>query len=134
VTIDNSNCDNDVKELKFKLVCKFTVRKTDQTIEIKDYYQQVDRFPGVQAGQKVKRMCPIEFPSTEDLTYPARIHPDQHQFGLLPCSYVGKTIAIEYFLKCFIKHDAWNDFGEGKFVILPIQLDYCFKEKKSKIA
>jgi hypothetical protein len=36
-------------------------------------------------------------------------------------------------LKCFIKHEAWNDFGEGKFVILPIQLDNPFAEQQSKI-
>jgi hypothetical protein len=42
VEIDNSNCDKNVKEVKFKLVCKFTVRTV------------VDP-----ARQKYKNVCPI---------------------------------------------------------------------------
>ena len=27
-----------------------------------------------------------------------------------------------YNLICFVKHDSWNDFGEGKRVILPVKI------------
>ena len=50
--------------------------------------------------------------------------------GLMPCSFVGKIVAIEYFLKAYVKHDAWNEFGEGKFVVLPIKLTHPYVELK----
>jgi hypothetical protein len=29
---------------------------------------------------------------------------------------------VQYYLKCFVKHDAWNEFGQGKFVSQPIKI------------
>jgi hypothetical protein len=48
----------------------------------------------------------------------------------MPCSFVGKIVAVEYFLKAYVKHDAWNEFGEGKFVVLPIKLTHPYVELK----
>lgn len=49
---------------------------------------------------------------------------------MMPCSFVGKIIAVEYFLKAYVRHDAWNEFGEGKFVVLPIQITHPYVELK----
>ena len=37
-------------------------------------------------------------------------------------SVTGKLIEVSYTLKCFVKHDAWNEFGEGNVVSLPIKI------------
>lgn len=34
----------------------------------------------------------------------------------------GKLIHVAYTLKAFVKHDAWNEYGEGKVVSLPIKI------------
>ena len=35
-------------------------------------------------------------------------------------SMMGQIVSIWYELHVFIKHDAWNEFGEGNFVAFPI--------------
>lgn len=52
--------------------------------------------------------------------------------GFLPASFNGKIIAVEYFLKCFVKHKAISDFGEGKFCLFPITLNHAFAVLPSK--
>ena len=37
-------------------------------------------------------------------------------------SFQGKLISVTYTLKVYVKHEAWNNFGEGKFIVLPIKL------------
>lgn len=34
----------------------------------------------------------------------------------------GKLIDINYMLEIYIKHDAWNEWGKGKLVTLPIKI------------
>lgn len=36
------------------------------------------------------------------------------------CSFTGKLVRIEYTLEILVKHDAWNSWGEGKLISLPI--------------
>jgi hypothetical protein len=38
------------------------------------------------------------------------------------CSYSGKLFNIEFSLNVFVKHDSWNEFGEGNCVSLPIKI------------
>lgn len=40
----------------------------------------------------------------------------------LPCSFYGRNFSVVYNLICFVKHDSWNDFGEGKRVIMPVKI------------
>ena len=37
-------------------------------------------------------------------------------------SVAGKLLRVDYVLKVFVKHDSWNEFGEGKVVSLPIKI------------
>ena len=37
-------------------------------------------------------------------------------------SVTGKLVSITYTLKVFVKHDSWNEFGEGKVVSCPIRI------------
>ena len=38
------------------------------------------------------------------------------------CSVSGKLFTIAYELKAFVKHDAWNEFGEGNCVSCPVKI------------
>ncbi len=35
-------------------------------------------------------------------------------------SYCGNAITVEYYLSVYHKHDAWNEFGEGMLLKIPI--------------
>lgn len=37
-------------------------------------------------------------------------------------SWIGSVFKIEYFLKVFVKFNAWNSRGEGDLTILPIKI------------
>ena len=41
---------------------------------------------------------------------------------ILPSSVNGKLITVAYFLVFLVKHDAWNEFGEGNKVMFPIRI------------
>ena len=40
----------------------------------------------------------------------------------MPSSVTGKLISVSYELIFFIKHDAWNEFGQGHMVKHPIKI------------
>ena len=41
---------------------------------------------------------------------------------MLPSSVNGKLISVSYELVFFIKHDAWNEFGQGHKIVHPINI------------
>lgn len=49
----------------------------------------------------------------------ADLHPMLRSFS---SSFNGKIFSVSYVLKVFIKHDSWNEFGEGKVASLPIMI------------
>ena len=34
----------------------------------------------------------------------------------------GQLISISYTLRAYVKHDSWNEFGEGNCINLPIKI------------
>ena len=42
--------------------------------------------------------------------------------NLFSTSVQGQMFKVEYTLICYVKHDAWNDKGEGNYVKQPIQI------------
>jgi len=47
---------------------------------------------------------------------------DVHFMNQFTCSTKSKLIEVEYTLKGIIKHDCWNEFGEGYAVSCPIKI------------
>lgn len=41
---------------------------------------------------------------------------------VMSTSFHGRIIDVDYVLKLFVKHESWNEFGEGQAVSLPIQI------------
>lgn len=122
--IDNIECSKSVDKVKLKLYRRITTRTTvvfDPQVSINDCYVVKQNYGGCPAKQKSEIVCEFTFPTHEELSVDAksRLNIDQHH-GLLANSFSGKLFAVEYFLKAFIKYDAWNEFGEGRFVIFPI--------------
>ena len=40
----------------------------------------------------------------------------------LGSTFNGRLVNIEFFLNVFVKHDSWNEFGEGNCISIPIRL------------
>ena len=134
--IDNTGCSKKVDKVKVKLYRRITTRTTvifSPTVAVNDCYVVSQKFPGCPSKQKSEINVEFTFPTHEALNEDAkhRLHIDQ-QHCLLANSFSGKLFAVEYFLKAFIKYDAWNEFGEGRFVFFPIQLSHPqIREKAS---
>ena len=37
-------------------------------------------------------------------------------------SFFGQIVKVWYILKVFVKHDAWNEWGEGHVIEFPIKI------------
>jgi hypothetical protein len=51
--------------------------------------------------------------------------PMDEEWPLIRClsdSYKGIAFTITYSLRCFVKHDSWNEFGEGQGVEMPVRI------------
>lgn len=84
------------------------------------------KFPGCKEKETVERNYSIEIPliDTDSAPKPG-ISPLEEEWPILKTisnSIQGKLFQIEYSLKCFVKHDSWDAFGEGNCVEIPIKI------------
>lgn len=42
----------------------------------------------------------------------------------LPISYNGKLITTKYYIRVWVKYDAWNESGPGRDILVPVEI-YC---------
>ena len=76
------------------------------------------------AGQKDEREISFTLPDTDlckgdkyELSSAQKVtHKD------LSCSIEGKLLKVQYYLKVYVRHNAWNSFFDGKSVTIPIKL------------
>lgn len=128
VVIDNSNCSKDIKSVKFKLHRHYLGRSGDGWTTLGSNYLISKREPGCPAGQKIDKTFEIEIPSKDPTTTTSgmqagQMHPDDNlMLESFSTTVSGAIIQVAYTLKCFVKHDSWNEFGEGKVVSLPVKI------------
>lgn len=78
---------------------------------------------GCAAYTKVERSYALEIPFKDNFKGKLDIHADEQPIlDAFTTSVDGKLLKITYKLHCFIKHDSWNEFGEGNCVTLPIKI------------
>ena len=116
VITDNSQCSKDIKNFKFKLVRRYEGHADDyrNCEQIKDILNL--KFAGCRRGERTDRTFQMQIPTTEDYNHDALSKCQKEFHPLLPqmsTSFHGKLINIDYVLKLFVKHDSWNELGEG---------------------
>lgn len=80
-------------------------------------YVSVVKLPGCPAKTKIERDFEVDLPENNCSDFaPGQIK------ARPGASYSGKLFNIEYSLNVFVKHDSWNEFGEGNCVSLPIKV------------
>ena len=130
INIDNTDCKKDIKEIKIKLERIVSAVgdgriKTGERVEHIQYIGDF-RFGGLKAGHIFDNDVWCHFPD-EDLGYyqSMKIDLDKMERQILEsftCTTKCSVFEVKYLLRCFVKHDAWNDFGEGNFVEFPINM------------
>ena len=125
VICDNSACGKPIRSFKFKLHRHYKGHDDSHWTTTGSSYLIAHKEHGCPAGEKGDFAFKIVIP-TQD-TYQGdvvhKIHPDEIvMLKSFSTSVTGKLISVCYTLKCFVKHDAWNEFGEGNVVSLPIKI------------
>ena len=115
---DNSECRKAVKSFKFKVHQRYQVlnKKMNRTTQHQSYISVVKE-PGCPAKTREEREFEVELPDNICSDFA----PDQ-QKSRPGASYKGKLFQIEYSLLVFVKHDCWNELGEGNCISLPIKI------------
>ena len=60
----------------------------------------------------------------------------EYMIKRFPTSVHAEMFRVYYTLACYIKHDSWNDFGQGNCVILPIKITqkpFKIRAEKTKL-
>ena len=94
---------------------------------MKDEYIATVKFPGIKAKTKGETVMELTIPNFD--TGNDNLHKfvdldneDVRLMKAFTCSVQGKLFDIQYVLKFVIKHDCWNELGEGYAVTLPIKI------------
>jgi hypothetical protein len=124
IICDNSRCEKAVRGFKFKLHRKHLGKDNAQWATGHSTYVAVLKAPGCPAKTKVERTYEITIPTHDKHeTHIAHTHPDERvMLDAFTTSVQGQLINVQYTLRCYVKHDAWNEFGEGNCVTLPIRI------------
>lgn len=74
---------------------------------------------GIPAKSKCDKQFEIDLPQNNYSNYSV-----ESKFAeRCGATYSGKTFNIEYILRVYVKHDSWNEMGEGNFVSFPISIN-----------
>ena len=128
IICNNLKCDKAVKSFKLKIVRKYIGLDTRRMNATEDgAYLVQAKLPGCLAKCRIERDLEIDLPAP-DVMKPIPIwskeecmrqtrHPER-----VGTSQSGCIFNVDYVLNVFIKHDSWNEFGEGNCVAIPIKI------------
>jgi len=125
VVCDNSGCSKAVKSFKFKVhrAYKAFSHKKEHYSHAENYLSAIKE-AGCGAKSKVDKVFKISIPNHDPVREQYfETHPDEMQsLKDFSCSMQGGLFSVTYNLRVFVKHDSWNEFGEGNCLMLPIKI------------
>jgi hypothetical protein len=123
IACNNSACDKAVRSFKFKIHREFRATTGQNAITGEGYLHSVKE-KGCKAREMTEHIFKIKLPESDpEVDSLIKTYPDEEEsLGLLTPSISGGIFTIKYTLRVFVKHDSWNEFGEGKFFNLPIKI------------
>ena len=125
VIVDNSKCAKDIKSIKFKLHRHYVAKDAEGWQSVGSKYLATFKENGCKSGDKMEKIVEVPIPMQDECDNAAldKLTSDEKvMLKAFSMSVSGKLIQIAYTLKCFVKHDSWNEYGEGKVVSLPIKI------------
>lgn len=123
IACNNSACDKAVRSFKFKIHREFRAT-TGQGSLIGESYLHSVKEKGCKAREMTEHVFKIKVPEVDpEMDSLIKSHKDEEEsIRSLTPSISGGIFTIKYTLRVFVKHDSWNEFGEGKFFNLPIKI------------
>jgi len=129
IICDNSKCDKAVKSFKLKISRKSMANNTKQQMSaVQGCYITSKKLLWCKAKETVERILEIGLPMPDieqgRLTWDAgecnkkRAFPER-----VGATCAGRLITVEYNLLVFVKHDSWNEFGEGNCISIPLKVN-----------
>lgn len=123
IICDNTNCKKAVRGFKLKLHRHYVGKDNGAWSTSGASYISFLKAPGCPAKTKVEREYSIDIPTHDPVSNHNILGPDHQSLAnAFSTSVQGQLIMIGYTLRCYVKHDAWNEFGEGNCVRLPIKI------------
>lgn len=133
IICDNSKCKKAVQSFKFKLKRKITIEGVSKDLGIDmtqntttNTYLTSYKFTGCKGKETVERDFEIDIPAVDtDVAKKPGITLLEEEIPLLTTissSFSGRLFKVEYSLKFFVKHDSWDEFGEGTCVEMPVKI------------
>jgi hypothetical protein len=104
------------------------MNNADKVTTVQGGYLLTSKLPGCKAKERVERILAIELPPSDiqlgrvswDVAECNKKRPFPMRVG---STYSGRLFTIEYSLLVFMKHDSWNEFGEGNCISVPLKIN-----------
>lgn len=138
IKVDNSECKKDISGFKLKLLRNIQatslMSEGEKTNANHQKYISVFKDSEGVASQETKDIeIELEIPLIDDYhpeTYnelPTHLKENvtEETFPIMKAfssSFFGQIVKVWFTLKVFVKHDAWNEWGEGQSVDFPIKI------------
>jgi hypothetical protein len=136
VVCDNSKCNKAVRGFKFKLVRSYSARDSQGKGETSaEGYILQQKMPGIPAKTKAEKTFEIQIPELNKFEkFIPQWHPDERAMmdSFTPTTRAD-LFSVVYTLKAFVKHDSWNELGEGNCIEMPIRILQAHKHIVSAI-
>lgn len=94
-------------------------------LHVEEVYSLALKFPGCAAQEKTERTVELVIPHQQPINKIPEHASLQDQ--LIMANFLGtiqgRLLKIDYFVRVFVKHDAWNEFGQGNYVSFPVYIN-----------
>ena len=125
IVCDNSKCSKAVKSFKFKIYREVVGRTGNKkhSIDNEGYIFSVKE-KGCKGKDKVDRLIVFKLPQ-EDPEFKSPFHTTVDETSVrnsFTPSTISSVFQVSYTIRAFVKHDSWNEFGEGKYINYPIRI------------
>lgn len=119
IVCDNTKCEKAVKSFKFKLFRRYQcIHFPSRQVSHGAGYLFNNKEPGINGGEQIDKVFEVQLPENNFSSYKQ----DEKIVDRAGTSYVGNFYYIDFDLNVFVKHDAWNEFGEGASVSFPLRI------------
>ena len=125
IVCDNSECDKPIHCFKFKLHRTYEGRCSRGWVTRGSKYLVTKKEGSCDPNSKVDLTVDIEIPRLDEYNnyVEQKIHADElPMLKSFSTSVKGSLITVEYTLRCYVKHAACTEMGEGNVVTLPIKI------------